>query len=354
MEQITKRKQRNTNLELFRIIVMLLVISHHYVVNSGLTDLINDSPLSANSIFLLLFGAWGKTTINCFVLITGYFMCKSKITVEKFLKLLLELEFYKIVIYLIFNLTGYEHFSFSGMLSAILPLSSVKSNFSGCYLLFYLFIPFLNILIQNLNQKMHGRLILICVFIYSILGTIPRVEVNMNYVSWFIILYLIAAYIRYYPNERLQNKRPCGVWLLCMIIISCLSIVGCAFYKPESGVYFFYHFLFDSNKLFALITSISAFLFFKNISIKHNSIVNTLAASTYGVLLIHSNSDTMRAWLWSEVFKNCEMYHSKWLIIHAITSVIAIFLVCSLIDHIRIILLEKPFFRILHQHIEQR
>lgn len=63
-------KVRNSNLELYRIIVMILIIAHHYVVNSGLTSIggpIALNPTSAKSLFLLLFGAWGKTGINCFV-----------------------------------------------------------------------------------------------------------------------------------------------------------------------------------------------------------------------------------------------------------------------------------------------
>ena len=31
-------KQRNSNLELYRIIVMLLIVAHHYVVNSGMME----------------------------------------------------------------------------------------------------------------------------------------------------------------------------------------------------------------------------------------------------------------------------------------------------------------------------
>ena len=98
-------KVRESNLELFRIITMILIIAHHYVVNSGLTladGPINTNLLSWQSIFLLLFGAWGKTGINCFVLITGYFMCTSRITLKKFIKLLFEVMFYRIIIYLIF------------------------------------------------------------------------------------------------------------------------------------------------------------------------------------------------------------------------------------------------------------
>lgn len=35
---ITVKKVRDSNLELYRIIVMLLIVAHHYVVNSGLLD----------------------------------------------------------------------------------------------------------------------------------------------------------------------------------------------------------------------------------------------------------------------------------------------------------------------------
>ena len=36
---MNKLKVRNSNLELYRIIVMLLIVAHHYVVNSGLTSI---------------------------------------------------------------------------------------------------------------------------------------------------------------------------------------------------------------------------------------------------------------------------------------------------------------------------
>lgn len=89
-------KQRNSNLELYRIIVMLLIVAHHYVVNSGMMEEMAKESLSSRSLFFYIFGMWGKTAINCFVMITGYFMCKSQITIPKFLKLLLQVEFYNI------------------------------------------------------------------------------------------------------------------------------------------------------------------------------------------------------------------------------------------------------------------
>ena len=50
----------------------------------------------------------------------------------------------------------------------------------------------------------------------------------------------------------------------------------------------------------ALITSVIMFCSFKNIDIGSNRIINTIASSVFGVLLIHANSDAMRQWLWKD------------------------------------------------------
>lgn len=200
---------RESNIELFRIITMFFIVSHHYVVNSGLTAFdgpIVANPLSANSIFLLLFGAWGKIGINCFVMITGYFMCKSNITLKKFIKLFGEIMFYKIIIGLIFLLTKYEPISIKTCVKMFLPVSQVRANFTGCYIIFFLFIPFLNVLINNMTEKQHIKLLLLVSFTYVFFGTIKLMPVTMNYVSWFMVLYLISSYIRLYPKEIFLKK----------------------------------------------------------------------------------------------------------------------------------------------------
>jgi len=198
MMQIQK-KPRNSNLELYRIIVMLLIVAHHYVVNSGLMPELEKDPLSVKSIYFYIFGMWGKIGINCFVLITGYFMCKSQITIRKFLKLLLQIEFYNVIIYVIFVLSGYLSVkSFNELLMVFLPVKSIADGFTSCFLVFYLFIPFLNILIRNLMKRQHQLLVLLCLFTYTLMGTFARFHVTMNYVSWFCVLYFIASYIRIY------------------------------------------------------------------------------------------------------------------------------------------------------------
>lgn len=326
---------------------MILIVAHHYVVNSGLTDPLGpiyQNPLSFPSIFLLLFGAWGKTGINCFVLITGYFMCKSNITAKKFVKLLFEVEFYKIIFYVIFLISGHATFSAKSLLKAVLPFTSVATGFVGCYLLFFLCIPFLNILVRNMNEKQHIRLSLLVSFIYVLFGTLPFVSVSMNYVSWFIVLYFFGSYIRLYPKKLFDKTALWGWMTLVSLIISAASVVGCAWLGTKLGRNMAYFFVTDSNTFLAVATGICSFMFFKNLKVRYNGFINTVAASTFGVLLIHANSEYMRQWLWKDLLNNVGMYSSSYLILHAVGSVLAIFAICTLIDFIRIKLIEKPFF----------
>ena len=90
---------RNSNLELLRIILMLLIVAHHFVVNSGITEVYDLKGSPVNTLFLELWGMWGKTAINVFVLISGYFMCTSKLTWKRFLKIVMEVKFYHIVMF---------------------------------------------------------------------------------------------------------------------------------------------------------------------------------------------------------------------------------------------------------------
>ena len=58
---------RSSNIELFRILSMLMIVAHHYVVNSGLINCIDaQSTLRFQDYFLLLFGWGGKNRNQLF------------------------------------------------------------------------------------------------------------------------------------------------------------------------------------------------------------------------------------------------------------------------------------------------
>ena len=102
---------RQSNIELLRIVAMFFIIAYHCVCNSTLWLELDFAHPSAKSILVQLWGMWGKTGINVFVLISGYFMCVSHLTVKRYVKLLAELLFYGIATYLVLCYLGIERFS---------------------------------------------------------------------------------------------------------------------------------------------------------------------------------------------------------------------------------------------------
>ncbi len=350
----TIKKVRSSNLELFRIISMLLIIAHHYVVNSGLSSLdgpLYDDNFSVKSIIMFLFGAWGKTGINCFIMITGYFMCTSQITAKKYVKLLLEVFLYKIVIYLLFLCIGLETFSVMSLVDRLLIIRNVKDNFVGCFLLFYLLIPFLNILIKNINEKQHIRLLALLGFTYIFFGTMPKFNANMNYVSWFTVLYFIASYIRLYPKEIFSKKAFWGAATIISMLLSAASVIGCLWLSIRTGTNMAYRFVTDSNTALAVMTGVSSFMFFKNLSVPYSKFINTLGASTFGVLLIHGNGNVCD-WLWYDFLNNTGVYKESYVFIHAVLSVIGVFIVCTIIDLLRIRFIEAPIMKCWDKHYD--
>lgn len=345
-QKILQTKRRDSNLELFRIFMMLSIVAHHYVVNSGLYSLAIEPPYDWRNYFVFLFGMWDKIGINCFVLITGYFMCKSEITVRKFLILLFEVLFYNIVCYSIFLLTNYDTISLKGLYYALNPISSITDNFTSCFLVYYLLIPFLNVLVNNLSRRQHTILVLLCVLFFSFMDHIPGYKFRFNYVGWFCVLHVIASYIRFYQKDlKLLSSHS----LLLIVLGLLVAVVGVLVpvVAIDLGLPFrssIYRYVADSNAILAILSSVLLFCGFKNIQIGQSKIINTIASSTFGVLLIHANSDTMRRWLWGDVCQNVDWYNSSWLPLHAIGCVFAIYVLCIMIDKVRIYFIEKPIF----------
>lgn len=275
-------------------------------------------------------------------------MCNQNITRKKFFKLLSEVLFYNIVIYCIFVISGYEVFSIKSFIKNIWPISEVSNGFVSGFLIFYLLIPYLNILIKNMNKVQYMFLLSILLSVYTLLPSLLKIKVVMNYVTWFSIIYLIAAYIRVYPEKIYDKKKLWQILSLVTVLLSWVSVVVFVYIaviaKKKDIIYAAYFWVNDSNRILALVTAISVFMYFKNLNIPYNKFLNNIAACTFGVLLIHANSDTMRQWLWKDMLNNVGMYGNKFEFIHLLVSVISIYCICTLIDSLRIRFLEKRFF----------
>lgn len=334
---------------------MLMIVAHHYVVNSGLTAAsgpIQMNPTEPNSLFLLLFGAWGKTGINCFLLIMGYFMCTSKITLRKFVKLMAQIYCIRFIMFPILLAGGYESLSPVRIIKLLMPVWGFNQNFVSCFIMFWLTIPFLSILVQNMTKRQHQLLLLLLLSGYTILGSIPHFSITFNYVTWFAVLFFIASYIRLYPARVFDNRRLWGWMTLMSLFLAVASILGIQTVFGRAP----FCFLSDSNRILAFAVALCSFLWFKNMNIPQSKIINAIGGSTFGVLLIHANSNAMRQWLWKDTVDAVGHYTLPLghLAVYSVGVVLAVFIVCNLLDQLRIQLLEKPFFKWYDRNLDER
>lgn len=86
-------RMRESNIELLRIVSMVLIIMHHFSVHGTFPF---TPELTFNKVFLQVFGLGGKAGVVAFVMITGYFMVSSSFKLHKFGKLVGQIWFYSL------------------------------------------------------------------------------------------------------------------------------------------------------------------------------------------------------------------------------------------------------------------
>ncbi|MBQ4068008.1 MAG: acyltransferase [Lachnospiraceae bacterium] len=335
-------KTRNSNLEMLRILCMLMIISHHYSVHGfasfGLT-------YGTNRHLVDILSMGGKLGVNIFVLISGYFVIKTEISIYKIISIIVQTWFYSIGILVLFLTVLSTEKTIEGIdiKKSIMPLSYQTYWFVTCYVILMILTPYINILVNNISKKMHCKLIVIFLCMWSVIPSIFRENLLMySELGWFVLLYFIATYIRkYVDNDKINLKKHIGITILSgvLLVVSVvmLDCIGRTYMIEELSV--MRRWYSSMNSVIVIVLSIELFLVFLAMKEKSNRFVNTIASATFGVYLIHDNF-LLRPYIWDVIFKNKEMYSSQYLIVHAICTISIIFVVCLIIDLIRQLLVK--------------
>ena len=79
-------------------------------------------------------------------------------------------------------------------------------------------------------------------------------------------------------------------------------------------------------------------------NIKYNKIINTISGASFGVYLIHEH-DYVRTFLWQDILSVYKFSNSLFLIPYTIYVILIVFTICTLIELIRINILEKNYLK---------
>lgn len=359
MDNVKSNKIRNSSIELLRIIAIIIIIIHHFGVH-GIFHLLDKSQnilivdnLSWQIIFTQIV-SWGGNVGNAiFILITGYFLINKKVNIKKIILLFFSIFLYSWIIEILYFGILDMPYSIKMIIKESIPIYFGNNWFVSCYIVFSLFIPFINIFLNSINKKEYIIFILL-VFIFCIF--LPSFKANTFMNSKFIffgLVYSIGGYLKLYFNkyiENIYNKKYIKLFFIQIFIIIVMII-----FSDVMAIIFSKNMLIKLYNPFVNILSIpiaiTLFLYFLTIKPIYNKNINIISSTILGIYLIHDNN-LMRVIIWDYIFPNIEFIDSDFYILFFTIKICLVFIICSFIEFLRKRYLESIFIKLLDKHWE--
>ena len=331
---------RSSNLELLRILCMLLIIGDHLTGQSGIADY---TTLPSSFAFCLI-GCGSRIACSVFVLIGAWFLCEQPYKTRRPLSLWLSLWLYTVPVTLLCKLAGLD-VSWGALRWAAFPASTRQLWFISDYLLLLLCVPLLNHLLRGLSRPAHRGLLAVLAVPLIVYPTLFGENGAVSDTAWmFLYEYLLIAYLRRWPDNRLahllQHRAAAlglglGLPLLNTILRAVLETSGLtdgkafqymAYYRTALGA------------LPNLLAALALFYLFKGLDLGCVRWVNDLAGTTLGVYILHQ-VPAFRGFLWNGLLQ-AEAHHGS--VGYTLLAILAVFLGCAAVDALRTALVMRP------------
>jgi len=328
---MTPTKTRDSNMELLRIVAMLLVMMTHAsyrALPKPTPEGIADDPVS---MFLqIAVESFTVIAVDVFVMLSGWYGIRLRW--NRLAELLFQVFFFGLLC------VGIDYLVTGTMpQKAILSLFMLNENdywFVKAYLALYLLSPVLNAFIQTATRRQF-LLTLIALFTFQwVFGWVFEAT------SWlragyslpsFMCLYLLARYMNVYRPRFTQLSRKSDF----LIYLTICSFVAIAFFLLKQhlnlgGVLLFY------NSPTTIAAATFLLLFFSKLSFQ-SRLINWLAVSALSIYLTHSNS-----YLGNYYDHYIRLWHDNesrpTFILYAVSLIVSVFLCSILIDKVRLII----------------
>ena len=337
---MSNKRHRQTNFELLRIIAMFMIVIHHSLVHGVLTVSKTTLLDTSNPLLLSLLNSlafFGKVGVYLFVLITGYFMINSKISISKMVKLWLPIFFWSVVLTLVCGSIIHQ-LTIKAILESFFPILLSKYWFMTTYIFMYLLIPFMNQMLLNLNRR-QAILLTTIGLVILVPGPLIYGHLMSSWLIKFCIAYCLGALIRRYKLLDQNRTLLAGKRLLTVgLLVDLLSSFSCSYlaFKLHNPTFITYTKFIDQGiTVFSFLTALGLFTVIGSKKISYNRFINLVASTTFGIYLIHDNV-YMENLLWIRVIRmNSLATHSIMVILYVILVCCVVFAICSLLEWFR-------------------
>lgn len=330
---------RNSNIELLRIVSMLMVVVLHFNNNGANTGIVNmPEVLTERLTWGFLVESLCLVAVNCFVLISGYFSIKLK--VRSLLKFYLQCFIIGLFSYLFYiGLSGGFStwqsaeglFTMKILIERLLAFTHNGWWFVVSYVGLMLLSPLLNSAVDNMTRKrfLHSLILFSIVILY--LGWYQKVEVTNygNSLISFIWIYLLGRYIgKHVQIESIRKYR----WLwLAGYLISALALFGMIMLRYHFSIEM--HYPLDYNNPFVVVAAMMLLFFFLSFSFR-SKVINGIASSVFAAYLIQESCYFGHEWLYPQMREMFVHVSDGWRILALLGISIVFMLLCVLVDKI--------------------
>lgn len=304
-------KIRKSNIELLRIIAMLFIIGLHFWGFNEAGAFFSKSN-SINENIHIVTESFMICGVDLFVLISGWFLTSNyKIKIRKIINLILEVAIWALIGFLLSMIFFNKNFDLKELIKIMFPVITGGRWFVKAYIIYILFLPFINIMLNRMNKKSHQLLLLIMLFLFCIWPSfipIPPVLDDYGYgFTHFIFLYILISYIKKYVRNYPKK-------FICLVGYILSSIMVVISYKLGIGLAWGY------NYFFVVLAALSLFLLFVQFDF-YNKTVNLVASCAFGVFLIHTDG------FFSQLIYG-SVFHAVESLTYTPIKLVIIFLIC--------------------------
>ena len=347
MKDLSIKQNRQYGIDLLRILSMFMIVALHVLEHGGV---LNSCPqYSVNFYISWLLNTLAYCAVDLFAMISGYVLIRNEFNYFKIIPLWLNVFFYSFLIACIFHFLPNYNISIGKIIRGCFPILTKEYWYFTAYFGLFLFIPFLNKLLNNLTKIEHCMLCITIIILFSLSSLIflkrfDSFGIGGGYnIQWLLCMYIIGAYIKLYPINL--SKIKCIFIYLTSVFLAWLPKIIIPVFYNIFGIKLNIDLFIDYTSIFVISSAASLLLLFSKIEIKREisqQILLLISNLSFSVYLIHDNQ-----WIRTFLIKNKFSYlvTKDFFLIKLLFSIICVFSICIFIDLFRYIL-----FRLIRIH----
>lgn len=303
---VKTRSERNSAIELLKIIAILLIVLNHVIQSLtqanpfiAVSDYQIDITFASSNllnIILAVLRSSGSIGNDIFVVCSAWFLIgRERSDKRKVVFLIADIWVVSVAIFLITLACGLRLDRYSAV-KQFFPTTNATNWFMTCYILFYLLHPLLNKLIAVLNQKAHLAVTLFLVLLYSICQFFSPwtafFEDKLFYVTDLVVwitIYFIVAYVKLYLKDLSADTKTNVTTLLIglagqTLIVIAMNAAGLRFwFFSEKLLYFNY-----GGSPFIIMMAVAALNLARKSQLK-SRFINYISGLSLLIYIIHEN-----------------------------------------------------------------